>query len=114
MIDGLNYRSFVVRLPVGAATDSKPVKLHDVLRAVESVTRIGMLDLKGPYRRGGIARARHIYYWVARRRTGKSFPQIGYYCGGRDHSTVMHGVDKVEGNRVAFEPELSHVLAVLR
>ena len=109
------YHQTTVRVPVGEHVKVQRVpSLHDVLRAVEVVTQIGMRDLTGPYRRGKIARARHIYCWVARRLSGKSFPMIGYYCGRRDHSTAMHSVGKVDAGRVAFEPELSRVLAVLR
>ena len=42
-----------------------------------------------------IARPRQILMWILYRNTGKSLPAIGRTLGGRDHSTILHGVRKV-------------------
>lgn len=60
-------------------------------------------------------RARQIYYWLARRLTvGKSYEVIsrmGSLADGWHHTTVLHGIRKVDESRPLFEPELSRLLA---
>lgn len=50
-----------------------------------------------------LVNARHEYMWRAKRETSKSLPQIGRACGGRDHSTVLHGLRKYQ-ERLSKEP----------
>lgn len=40
--------------------------------------------------------ARHATYYLVRKLTGQSFPEIGRLNGGRDHTTVMHGCNRIE------------------
>jgi hypothetical protein len=48
-------------------------------------------DIKSPLRTRRVVLARQEAYYLLRE-AGYSFPQIGRFCGGRDHSTAMHGV----------------------
>ena len=43
-----------------------------------------------------LAEIRHIAMWVCREATGVSYPQIGKAFGGMDHSSVIHGVQRVQ------------------
>jgi chromosomal replication initiator protein len=43
-----------------------------------------------------LANARHIAMWVCREATGASYPEIGKALGGMHHTSVMHGVRRVE------------------
>lgn len=88
--------------------------LMDILRAVSSATGIAMADLKSPRRRRDVVRARMIYMALARRLTSQSFPMIGRTIGGKDHSTIIHGILKVETRTVDFEPEFSQLLAAFQ
>jgi chromosomal replication initiator protein len=112
--DRLGYRCIVVRQAAIPSQPEKTLTLRMIKETVAGVTRASIHDLDGPYRRADLARARMIYYWVARRLTSKGMPLIGHYCGGRDHSTVSYGFLRVERDRLAFEPELSRVMAVLK
>ena len=67
-------------------------KLDAILRAVSIATDIPVNEIISPRRSQRLCRARFIYYWLARSLTPRSFPQIGKKCGGRDHTTVMHGL----------------------
>ena len=53
-------------------------------------------DLRGNRRTQDVAYARHIAMYLSRDLTEASLPQIGAHFGGRHHSTVIHGVDKIE------------------
>lgn len=88
--------------------------LDAIMRAVSITTKVPLVELKSERRFVPAARARAIYYYVARKLTPKSLPAIGRSCGGRDHSTILHGIKKVQANREAFEPELSTVIDALR
>lgn len=91
-----------------------PITLKRILQAVSCETKVGMNELLSPRRHARIVRARHIYFSLARKLTAKSLPSIGNECGRMDHTTVLHGCAKVEGNPGAYEPELSKVLGKLR
>lgn len=88
--------------------------LEAIMRAVSIATGVPLMDLKSERRFVPATRARAIFYVAARELTPKSLPAIGRACGGRDHSTILHGISRVTANRQAFEPELSKVLNAMR
>jgi len=53
-------------------------------------------ELKSARRDRKIVAARHEAFWRCRNETSLSFPQIGKLFGGRDHSTVLHGIKRHE------------------
>lgn len=53
-------------------------------------------DFTGRRRDVRTARARQVAMYLSYRLTGRSLPQIGLHLGGRDHSTVLHGVQTVQ------------------
>lgn len=60
-------------------------------------------DIKGPRRTKLFARPRQLaIYEVSRQRPDMSFPQIGRLFGGRDHTTCLHAVKKIEAERGAI------------
>ena len=72
------------------------IKIADV---VEAACELGGLDhheMLGPCRARRISIWRQRAYVAAYRVTGKSLPQIGRYLGGRDHSTIIWALRKVE------------------
>ena len=100
-----SYRCILVRVPHQADVQAEGPEptLKALQVAVEAVTGVPRRELLSRRRDATICRARHIYFWAARNLTKRSFPVIGYYCGGRDHSTVMNGINRVNVDRVAFE-----------
>ena len=54
-------------------------------------------ELRGPNRRRPLVTARQVSMYVFRELTDFSYPAIGREFGGRDHSTVMHAVEKIGG-----------------
>ena len=51
--------------------------------------------------------------YLIREETGVSFPQIGHLLGDRDHTTVMHGIDKIAGDLLK-DADLSRAINELR
>ncbi len=83
-----------------------PLSLRDILKAVSVVSRVSLLELEGQQHHRRIARARQVYFYLARRLTKKSFPQIVKHCGGKDHSTVHYGCRRVEAYRPEYEANI--------
>jgi len=74
---------------------------------------IAVADLVNRGRSAPIALQRQIVMYLIREETGVSFPQIGHLLGGRDHTTVMHGIDKIAGDLLK-DADLSRAVSELR
>lgn len=59
-------------------------------------TNTSWIDLKSNRRSKDLMVPRHYLMWRLRHETTMSLPQIGKYLGGRDHTTVLHGVRKYQ------------------
>ena len=94
-----------VRTAAQTAGNAK-LSLVDCLRISALVADITMAELTGPRRRSNLTRARQIFSWLAKHYTGATLSQIGQRLGGRDHTTSLHGVRRVEA---VIEQGLVHV-----
>jgi len=77
------------------ATPVKNISPQELLDAVSSYFNIKSPQLKGPKRDRPIARPRQVYMYLAKTELGLTYNDIGGSLGGRDHTTVMHGVDTI-------------------
>lgn len=66
-----------------------------LLRAFSQITGFTEYALTGQSRKGPLVIARQALY-AAARDMGYSMPRIGQLCGGRDHTTVLHGIRQHE------------------
>lgn len=67
-----------------------------IIKDVCSFYNIKPTQLKGPKRDAFLVRARQVSMFLLKKEVGLSFSEIGNILGGRDHTTVMHGVGKIE------------------
>lgn len=77
------------------ASDRK-VTVEEIQRKVAEHYNIRLSDLVGPKRVRTLARPRQIAMYLAKQMTSRSLPEIGRRFGGRDHTTIMHGIRKIE------------------
>lgn len=70
--------------------------IASIQKAVADYYKITVEVLKGKKRSANIAYPRMVAMYLCRMLTDQSFPRIGLEFGGRDHSTVIHAVDKIE------------------
>jgi chromosomal replication initiator protein len=77
------------------SVNAKRVNPQEVLESVALYFGIKTTALKGPKRNRPIARPRQIFMYLARTELGLTHEDIGGVLGGRDHTTVMHGVDTI-------------------
>mgnify|MGYP001815558519 CR=1 FL=1 len=74
---------------------TKPLTCDDIINRVASFCGHTRDDLLGPSRRQPLARYRQVAMYLCREYTDLSLPKIGKAFGGRDHTTVLHAVDKI-------------------
>lgn len=77
------------------ASDRK-VTIEEIMRKVAEHYNLRLSDMKSARRARAVARPRQIAMYLAKMLTSKSLPEIGRQFGGRDHTTVMHAVKRVE------------------
>lgn len=74
---------------------TKKVRVADVLRVTAQYYHLKVADLTGKVRQQRVNEARQVAMYLARELTDLSLPQIGEAFGGRSHTTVLHGCNKV-------------------
>ncbi len=74
----------------------RKITVEEIQRKVSDHYNIRLSDLIGPKRVRTFARPRQVAMYLAKTMTSRSLPEIGRRFGGRDHTTVMHGVRKIE------------------
>ena len=81
---------------LGALTESgePALTMREIAQIVCRKHGCTISDLKSERRHKNLVQARHEAFYLARMTTIQSYPQIGRFFGGRDHSTVVHGVRK--------------------
>jgi chromosomal replication initiator protein len=94
------------------ASDRK-LTIEEIQRRVADYYNIRLSDLIGPKRPRNIARPRQVAMFLSKQLTTRSLPEIGRRFGGRDHTTIMHGVRKIE-ELMAIESQLADDLLLLR
>jgi len=100
--------------------------LHDLLRAndrrvtIEEIQKrvaehfnIRVTDMHSARRARAVARPRQVAMYLAKQLTSRSLPEIGRKFGGRDHTTVMHAVRKVEELK-SLDPAFAEDIELLR
>ncbi|MEL6177778.1 MAG: helix-turn-helix domain-containing protein, partial [Myxococcota bacterium] len=97
----LNSRPIVLELAKKQLRDviqerSQNITLEGIVRLVANYYNIKPKDMIGPRRHRVIAHPRHVAMFLSRRHTSHSYLEIGKYFGGRDHTTVMSAVNKIQ------------------
>lgn len=82
---------------LGAVQDEKRGRVHieDVINGVCEFYKVKPTQLKGPKRDASLVRARQVCMYLLYEDLGTTYVEIGNILGGRDHTTIMHGVDKI-------------------
>jgi chromosomal replication initiator protein len=89
--------------------EPKRVRIEDIQRIVARQYNVSRADLLSSRRTANVVRPRQVAMYLAKILTLRSLPEIGRRFGGRDHTTVLHAVRKIEslaGNDSAFAEEI--------
>ena len=75
----------------------RPPKVEDILRVISKHFGVSKHDILSQRRHRSIVWPRQIGMFLAKQMTARSLPEIGRRFGGRDHTTVLHAIRKIEG-----------------
>lgn len=78
-------------------TDNKEPAPDEIQKIVSKHFNIKLSELKGKRKNNAVVLPRQIAMYIIRKKTSLSFPEIGDFFGGKDHSTVIHSIKKIEG-----------------
>ena len=87
--------------------------IHRIQRIVAEYFQISVDDIKSKKRSANIAFPRQIAMYLCRNMTDESFPKIGIEFGGKDHSTIMYSVDKIEAE-IKVNKDLANIIEKLK
>jgi chromosomal replication initiator protein len=91
---------------------NRQISVENIQKTVADFYKIKVADMYSKKRPASIAHPRQVAMYLAKELTQKSLPEIGELFGGRDHTTVLHAVRKVSGER-GKDAELNQQLHVL-
>lgn len=87
--------------------------IHRIQKIVSEYFQISVEDIRSKKRSSNISFPRQIAMYLCRTMTSESFPKIGTEFGGKDHSTVMHSVEKIE-NEIKVNKDLANIIEKLK
>jgi len=93
--------------------NDRRVSVDDIQRKVAEHYNIRLSDMHSPRRARTVARPRQVAMYLAKALTEHSLPEIGRKFGGRDHTTIMHGVRRIE-ELVASDQSLQQDLDAIK
>jgi chromosomal replication initiator protein len=89
------------------------VTIDEIQRRVAEHFNIRLGEMTSDRRARAVARPRQVAMYLAKQLTTRSLPEIGRKFGGRDHTTVMHAVRKIEELK-GTDPALAEDVELLR
>jgi chromosomal replication initiator protein len=97
---------------VGAG-EARRVRIEDIQRVVSRHYNVSRQELVSNRRTRVIVKPRQVAMYLAKMLTPRSFPEIGRRFGGRDHTTVLHAVRKIE-ELISADTKLGHEVELLK
>jgi len=89
------------------------ITIDEIQRKTAEHYNIKMPDMHSARRSRNVARPRQVAMYLAKQLTSRSLPEIGRKFGGRDHTTVMHAVRKIE-ELMEEDPQIAQDVEIIR
>ncbi|HUH48367.1 MAG TPA: chromosomal replication initiator protein DnaA [Mycoplana sp.] len=96
-----------------AAGEPRRVRIEDIQRVVAKHYNVSRQELVSSRRTRVVVMPRQIAMYLSKTLTPRSFPEIGRRFGGRDHTTVLHAVRKIE-DLITSDTKLGHEIELLK
>ncbi len=93
----LDIAETVIRDLVQGGMEPRRIKIEDILRIISRHYGVSKGDLLSQRRHRSVVWPRQIGMYLAKQLTHRSLPEIGRRFGGRDHTTVLHAIRKIDG-----------------
>jgi chromosomal replication initiator protein len=87
--------------------------MDNIIRVVSEYFALTPNDLKGKKRTQNIVFPRQLAMFIGREMTDYSTTELGQDFGGRDHTTVMHSIDKIKGKLIT-DPSLESTIESIK
>lgn len=113
-VDGTEITPEIAReaLGVAALQTSAQVTIETIVEAITDFFNVSLSALQSKRRQRSIAQPRQVCMYLARKYTRYSLEEIGGYFGGRDHTTVLHGVKAISHLRQS-NPDMDRTIAAI-
>lgn len=82
---------------LGRKDDGENFRPEDIINNICAFYGVRPYQLRSPKRDASFVRPRQVAMYLLKKRLGLTLSEIGQILGGRDHTTIMHGVEKIEG-----------------
>jgi chromosomal replication initiator protein len=92
--------------------DAGRIKIEDIMKVIGRHFNVARADLLSPRRARTVVVPRQVGMYLAKKLTSRSLPEIGRRFGGRDHSTVLHAVRKID-EQIRTDEKLAREVALL-
>lgn len=93
--------------------DERKIRIEDIQKTVAHHYNVARSELLSNRRTRSVVRPRQIAMFLSKTMTPRSLPEIGRRFGGKDHTTVLHAVRKVE-SMIKDDPKLAKEIELLR
>ena len=94
-------------------SNERRVTIDEIQRKVAEHFNIKLGEMTSDRRARAVARPRQVAMYLAKQLTSRSLPEIGRKFGGRDHTTVIHAVKKIE-ELIEIDSALAEDIELLR
>ena len=97
MSNQIEINESIIDKTLGAAAREEKSTIHpdDVVREICNYYNIKPTQLKGTKRDAALVKARHVCMFLLKENLRLTLVEIGNLLGGRDHTTIMHGIEKI-------------------
>ena len=92
--------------------NEKKITIEHVIKATSQYFKIQAVDIKSKTRTKSITKARHIAMYLSQKLTNSTLQEIGEGFGGKDHTSVLHGIKKIN-DQVKINPTLSREIVMI-
>jgi len=101
MVNSTEYRPYETNITFDFKTVVKTMK-EITMEVLDDYPGVSLEEVQGPRRTRAFVRPRQMaMYRIIKERPDLSYPMVGRFFGGRDHTTVLHAVRKIEKQRAA-------------
>jgi hypothetical protein len=90
------------------------LRIRDIQKATASYFDVTVLDMNSERRTRNVVRPRMVAAYLCKKLTPHSLPEIGRRFGGRDHTTILHSIRKIEDLLFRETPGLADDIATIR
>lgn len=105
-------QDFILRFLGKQREESNVIRPDDIISATCSFYRIKSTQLKGLRRYAYLVLPRQVCMYLLKEMVGLTFVEVGHLLGGRDHTTVMHGVEKI-GKILLISPKIKGDISLI-